>query len=1429
MGLATLTLASAAWAMLAGTCLAGIPQPTFYLPLDGADSAAVAGGSRLPVRNTTSQTDTILELLARRGLRFVPGKVGRCVDIGDRPLVYECAGNFRADEGSCTFWVSPDWRGSQRDIYSTLFGAADWGMVYKYQDQTSLTFATAKPDRDLYYDCGAPDISSWQPGEWHHVALTWSRQQNARRLYVDGTLQGRAPFPFNREVKSGPLFVGAGCTMYPDPVAHAKLDELALWDTALDDASVAEVYSAGAAGRPLWAAAGEAAPAALPTGDTLNEVHAQGPPAPDAAEPAVGAIGPRAVVSLNGWWQFIPSPAELRALPAEGWGWSRVPGYWTIPADTRGPDGEQLGSTWGGQAISDCWVGYYQREFTADPAWQGQQATLDVGGVDGLAQVFVNGQSLGWLPGWEPAICDVAGHLRYGGANTVTLAVHTRGGSRIAGLYGGIGLTITPGPQISDVTITPRFEDRRIEFSCGVRNSGPARDAVVQFEIAEAPDPGRVVRRFEQSCRLVGGDERVVAAFDWPDARAWTLDDPFLYQVSASLSLGDAPCDRAPPQRFGFREFSRSGADLLLNGKPVHLRGHQIDLPWGDQMSRVEELKPAGMNALELSGPIASNWYAGTPYQRQLFEDILNYCDEHGLIAAPILPDLMVLRDRVFQPEVAALYRERLERHIRTFGNHPSIGLWYMHFNLAGYNWYVAPSKLDGSYKPDDESFQQKERFALEAQRMAAEVDSRPLYHHACGNFGDILTSNLYLGPNSPLQEREEWPSRWAEKRPSPFIACEHCCMLIPYWFRPRQFPLEVVYGGEPIFDEISAMFLGPAAYDLITPELFDLYDMDRTPRDGRLRALIRTHPGYQAVKSLVAQRSLRAWRTYGVSGIIFNAINWDFRDDQGEPLPVMQALARYFGDTDLNVVGPEGDWPSKDHAYFAGERIRKQVVLLNDLTRDIPVALRWTLTDRGGRVSAEGRMDVVSRAGTPTFAPLDLDAPEVTARTDYTLTVTPVDQPKQEFREQSLVIEVFPHRQTQPPSGVLLYDPVGDTAAMLVRAGVSAAALRAESDLSRASVVIVGRQSWDQGFESLARSLDIEGAIGRGLRLVVFEQTTAVPFGLRLEETSTRDAFAVIPEHPALQGLEAADLHDLHGSSDVIDPYPDAAPETRTSWPARCFKWGNRGVLATYVYDKPHYAPFRPVLECGFDLAQSPLLEARRGKGSVTLCQVDVTERYGTDPVSTALVDNLLRAPADAAGPPTTACRFLGESARAFLLPWGVQPDPFEGGPGGPVFVGSEPLSDGQGRQLQQAAEAGATVVLLPGSAAAGDFGLVSGVERLFAGKPTGGALARGVDASDLYLKAWTNVQTAREENGWRPVVTPGLLAVRAVGAGRAVACQLDPTALGQTRARVKGLRLWNLLLANLGAERAGAFLTASTGAYEVNEWEHIPPYMDW
>ena len=585
-------------------------------------------------------------------------------------------------------------------------------------------------------------------------------------------------------------------------------------------------------------------------------------------------------------------------------------------------------------------------------------------------------------------------------------------------------------------------------------------------------------------------------------------------------------------------------------------------------------------------------------------------------------------------------------------------------------------------------------------------------------------------------------------------------------------------------------------------------------------------------MKSLVARESLRSWRTFGVSGIIFNAVNWDFKDEAGESLPVMRALARYFGDTDLYIAGPEGDWQSKDHSFFAGERVRKQVVLLNDLTHDIPCELEWRLVDGGGEARASGRIDAVSRAGMPTLYPLEFTVPEARQRAEFTLTVEVRDQPGRHFESESLSIEVFPAAAPARPEGqILVFDPVGRTTEMLESAGIPHQALTDASDLTRASLVVVGRESYGEAFADLARSVGLEDAVAGGLNLLIFEQTKGSPLGLRLHEQSARRVFVAQPDHALLKYLDAADFVDLRGASDLMEPYPEAPPETESQWPARFFKWGNRGTVASFVYRKPHYAPFRPILECGFDLVDSPLLEAQIGQGRIVLCQVDVTSRYGANPVSTTLVNNLLAALTEPGGTDTSPCAYLGASARDLLEPFGVTPTAFDQDRSDLIAIGREPLSDGELTSVERAAERGATVLLLPGAAVTEHFGLELSEQRLFISRPGTDPLLAGLSAGDLYLKRWETISVARPANGWECLVEPGLVATKRVGAGRLISCQLDPSALGGTRGRVKALRVWNSLLSGAGTRRDGfrRFLRPTVAGYEPNESEEMPGYINW
>ena len=58
----------------------------------------------------------------------------------------------------------------------------------------------------------------------------------------------------------------------------------------------------------------------------------------------------------------------------------------------------------------------------------------------------------------------------------------------------------------------------------------------------------------------------------------------------------------------------------------------------------------------------------------------------------------------------------------------------------------------------------------------------------------------------------------------------------------------------------------------------------------------------------------------------------------------------------------------------------------------------------------------------------------------------------------------------------------------------------------------------------------------------------------------------------------------------------------------------------------KPARGDFLPILDGGYSLQYSPLMEYREGKGMVLFCQMDVTGRTESDPAAEALAANILQ-----------------------------------------------------------------------------------------------------------------------------------------------------------------------------------------------------------
>ena len=273
--------------------------------------------------------------------------------------------------------------------------------------------------------------------------------------------------------------------------------------------------------------------------------------------------------------------------------------------------------------------------------------------------------------------------------------------------------------------------------------------------------------------------------------------------------------------------------------------------------------------------------------------------------------------------------------------------------------------------------------------------------------------------------------------------------------------------------------------------------------------------------------------------------------------------------------------------------------------------------------------------------------APEVSKRNAFTLSVS-MEASRPGTLKDRITIHVFPKAKFGPGKigkPVYCFDRRGDTRAMLKKAGVKCIPLRSAARLkNKDALLVIGRHCLEKAADVKRLGASFDEAVASGLRVIVFEQAAENLLGLNLEETSPRHTFIRAKGHPVFKGIEPDDLTYWRGDSDLVkgyadplDPFGGKVPPARggeKGYPQRLWRWGNDNCVATTVIKKPQLGACRALVDCGFALMETPLLEVVRGTGRMIFCQLDVTNRYGTDPVATRLVDNLLAYMGSAAPP---------------------------------------------------------------------------------------------------------------------------------------------------------------------------------------------------
>jgi beta-galactosidase len=1209
----------------------------------------------------------------------------------------------------------------------------------------------------------------------------------------------------------------------------------------------------------------------------------------------------RTAISLNGVWKIALQETPTADLPKHGYGYVGVPSSWMHTTDfpIEGLDQFEAGrfngtGKWCGKPLSQFTSAWYVRQFTPPQSWAGGRITLQLQRLTVSGEIFLNGRSIGRQEEWDPPVeHDITALVKFDQPNELAVRVDAGLTGEVTLYLGGGDATMirsakaalrgvtqdvwlrkyAPGPRIEDVAVVTSVREHRIQLDARIATPTADRQQAVLHAVIR-DSAGKVVKQFDSPAFTLDEPSRTVSMSEpWPDAQLWDIGEPNLYSISLALSVEQTTVDRTFPMTFGFREVWIDGRDVILNGHPIHLiqacltRDGLVDSARHNVERVIQLHRQAGYNSIDVAGQRISIHGAAA----QAYDDLLSITDQAGLAVS-----MSVLAAYAVDWQ-SPQGREQWEKAVRYFmgryRHHPSILFWALNFNMGGYPRDMSPYAWAQGYAPPDSVLDlgRKRKMADESEDFVRQLDpSRVVFHHAGGNVGSIMTSNLYLSW-PPLQEREDYPSGWSRTGPKPLMAVELGMPNAMDLLRGRNHDYEAVRWTEPLEAEYAAMYLGAPAYHMQDDQYLkividnatdqsqmgvDKYNVNQPYFWRYNRAL---HEPHDALMKKIVPAYIPGWRAYGVTGICpwfdrreiigYQYEPWDgvagtysypdltapgakpltyfIPDAKNAPSDLAKGFAQYYRPILIFVGGGETEgFTAKDHAYFAGDQVAKQVVVVNDSTTDLRRRVTWQLLDPQAQVVASGAVEVFAPAGRTGYAPFQFVAPQVADRTEMTLRLMVPSLAAEQSTVRGMPIQIYqPSRadfRNQLP--VHLIDPQGQTRRMLARMRIPFTESANGSGVQSEKVLVIGRGAFDDRF---VLSPEVGKAVVRGATLVVFEQATLRAFGLRVHPRGVRQVFPLMGDHPIVAGLAMEDLENWRGDSSLLEPYPGDIGGDAIA-PVEPWRWGNRGTVTSHMIEKPNCGASWPLLECEFDLGYTPLLESRQDAGRILFCQLQVTQRYGVDPIATEIVDRLLKY-AQSSVPARRNVAVLGDEAfGSWARELGVRSDPASAG----VYLVGRSLQEAERQAVADAVKAGAVAILV-GKDATSDLSWLPGAVTATATEyfrvlpvavPESMQAMRGVSTADLFIKDRRQddlPQGARVQ----PLTHPAMIARVAHGTGAFIVMKIDPGEFRhvkvsperKTRTYLKLGRVLSLLIANAGGDLKGLPLSTDTGVSEV------------
>lgn len=406
--------------------------------------------------------------------------------------------------------------------------------------------------------------------------------------------------------------------------------------------------------------------------------------------------------SLNGNWSFKYLPgldagadAQFTApgFDVSRWQTIAVPANWELHGHAEPSYGDNLKDG----------LGLYRRTFTVPKNWAGRRTFLRFDGVAFGYQVWVNGKLAGAssASAFNRHTFDVTDLLQ--DRNTVAVRVTTKplgyefdlnDDWSLSGIYRDVTLISLPAVHVQDLAVSTVLQGSDARFTLDVQLSAPG--ATVHSELFDAKGKrvaGQVLNNLSATLHIT-------------QPQLWTAETPTLYRLVLNVKQ-QGKTIQTVEQRVGLREVRVVGKQLLVNGKPVKLRGvnhHDLDPVTGRAVTEAQMRQDLALMKQANVNYVRTSHYPPHPRLLELCDELGFYVmDEVAIGHGEKNLDNPAYRDNILARARATVMRDK---------NHASVIIWSI-----------------GNENPNND-------FELDAGRLVKQLDpTRPITLPKIGSY----------------------------------------------------------------------------------------------------------------------------------------------------------------------------------------------------------------------------------------------------------------------------------------------------------------------------------------------------------------------------------------------------------------------------------------------------------------------------------------------------------------------------------------------------------------------------------------------------------------------------------------------------------------------------------------------------------------------